>query len=756
MRQRDRVSSEFGILLLGTGFDYGRVFMIRSRLLQTVVLMVGFLTFIHAPRTAIASTNTLWLSVASVSNGWVNLILNGTVSGSNYTLLSKQFLTNLNWNTAGTVTGALNQDWTTVQMPMTGPALFLRAQYDSGNSRGGTPGYYETNLWLEITGVSNNSVHLILHNTQPDIEYEIQSEEDLTVGIWNSAGFVFGSETTNWTPISVSQPDDGSENLFLRIRSWIDSDDIGIPDWWQLQYFGYVGIDPDADPTGDGIDNWEAFVEGINPTVFAFPAGPQGFTAILNPDSSVTLTWQSSAGAITGYTIQRYDDVSYQTETFTIGVTNQFLDTSYTNYPVWDYPIEYGIQANYTNGNSGWSYTSVNPSYGAASAQVGLGSGGSTVLAVTGIPSSAFGIQVTRADYGTIFNSSSIVGTNSFFVPASSFANGAYTVPTNMTGLGYAGSEWYVQTVWSNGTTKVLSVASGAGFLTAQSYYGGIFTPGRFNDASTQMVQNVTFFLRAAGLTSPFQYSFDAGYGMIAVIQPTNYAYVSYWNVNENTGDGLGYGSYLDWGMPFQQNYRLRNFVFSTTNVDSSGYLNTGANRDYSLQSTVTFAFPLTNTTGLPGLLSAGQTTWIVPSSPSALGITNTSSQFFLPNNIYNYFGLKLLSVMVAHYHGGTLHFDTLNAGGTLALTNDGYNFYPQFDQPQLQTVGYYFGKTVNNYGPGYWPWFPSDPLPGNYAFSPTNAQTLLIGSVGTPMQVAAFAKQIIANGDTSKPVYVS
>ena len=28
-------------------------------------------------------SNTLWLSVASVSNGWVNLILNGTTPGTN-------------------------------------------------------------------------------------------------------------------------------------------------------------------------------------------------------------------------------------------------------------------------------------------------------------------------------------------------------------------------------------------------------------------------------------------------------------------------------------------------------------------------------------------------------------------------------------------------------------------------------------------------------------------------------------------------
>jgi hypothetical protein len=144
-------------------------------------------------------------------------------------------------------------------------------------------------------------------------------------------------------------------------------------------------------------------------------------------------------------------------------------------------------------------------------------------------------------------------------------------------------------------------------------------------------------------------------------------------------------------------------------------------------------------------------------SDPSKLGITTSGGYFHLPNNIYNYFGLKLLSVMVAHNHAGTLYFDTLNPNGTLLQTNDAYYFYPQFDQPNLQTVGYYFGRSQNNAVNGYFgEWLGSDPLPGNYAFSPTYAQPLLIGSVGTPLQVGAFAEQVILNGDITKPVYVS
>ena len=125
-----------------------------------------------------------------------------------------------------------------------------------------------------------------------------------------------------------------------------------------------------------------------------------------------------------------------------------------------------------------------------------FGSGGSTVLAATSIPADCSGLQLTRIDWNRFSSYPQpqvIGGTNTFFVPASSLANGAYIIPTNMTGLGYDGSTWYVQTVCSNGTSSVKGVASGAGYLTAQSYYGGTYIPGRFDDWSTQMVQNVTF-----------------------------------------------------------------------------------------------------------------------------------------------------------------------------------------------------------------------------------------------------------------------
>ena len=44
-----------------------------------------------------------------------------------------------------------------------------------------------------------------------------------------------------------------------------DSDGNGLPDWWELKYFGAIGQDPNADPDGDGLTNLQEYAMGTNP-----------------------------------------------------------------------------------------------------------------------------------------------------------------------------------------------------------------------------------------------------------------------------------------------------------------------------------------------------------------------------------------------------------------------------------------------------------------------------------------------------------
>ena len=48
----------------------------------------------------------------------------------------------------------------------------------------------------------------------------------------------------------------------------IGADEFGLPQWWQMQYFGHVGIEPNADNMGDGLTNFEKWQLGLDPTQF--------------------------------------------------------------------------------------------------------------------------------------------------------------------------------------------------------------------------------------------------------------------------------------------------------------------------------------------------------------------------------------------------------------------------------------------------------------------------------------------------------
>jgi subtilisin family serine protease len=81
----------------------------------------------------------------------------------------------------------------------------------------------------------------------------------------------------------------------LNLQRMVDTDGNGLPDWWELKYFGHLtGTDPNADPDHDGMSNLAEWLAGTNPTNAASCLR----LALLSASNSngVVLSWPSVAG----------------------------------------------------------------------------------------------------------------------------------------------------------------------------------------------------------------------------------------------------------------------------------------------------------------------------------------------------------------------------------------------------------------------------------------------------------------------------
>ncbi len=81
----------------------------------------------------------------------------------------------------------------------------------------------------------------------------------------------------------------------LNLARIVDTDQNGLPDWWELQYFGHLmGTDPSADPDRDGASNLAEFLAGTVPTNFN---SALRLSALPVPGTNrVTLHWPSAPG----------------------------------------------------------------------------------------------------------------------------------------------------------------------------------------------------------------------------------------------------------------------------------------------------------------------------------------------------------------------------------------------------------------------------------------------------------------------------
>jgi alpha-tubulin suppressor-like RCC1 family protein len=82
-----------------------------------------------------------------------------------------------------------------------------------------------------------------------------------------------------------------SATVSITVQSAIgDTDGNGLPDDWEIANFGHIGVDPNADPDGDGLTNLQEYQQGTDPNDFFNGVVPQVEAANGGaPDSSDAL-----------------------------------------------------------------------------------------------------------------------------------------------------------------------------------------------------------------------------------------------------------------------------------------------------------------------------------------------------------------------------------------------------------------------------------------------------------------------------------
>jgi len=669
---------------------------------------------------------------------------------------------------------------------------FPSGNLDSGTGMsGGAAPDYGTNLWIAQVGVVSNILTGIASNTVADVSYELQTITDLTQTNWLSTGnFILGSETTNWTPLNPLAVN-LTTNLFLRLQSEQSSDASGLPNWWESDYFGTTGINPNAlDSAGDGWTIYQKFAMGVNPNVFYTPAAPRAVTVSYNANTeTATISWLPAPGNVTSYTVEK----NYTPYVYSTPEINDFntTATTYTNSVAMNQPdpwyngtitVTYRVQANYTNGDSAWS-AAVPLEAVTFAGSINAGAQGTPLLVVSAMPTNTTAIELTEINELEVNdeNYADVYVTN-ITIPISDFTNGISALPNVQTASGDQ-SYWVGQALGANGSLSASSVVLGEAYVNTGYSYQTNWMVTPFYDGRVQLKQNLIFQLRAATVTGTLNFSIpaldDENYGPFGAFwgsygYPTNYAYAGFYQFANSAVANIDYGTF-DFDLPFEENYLFRNLVFTTADVDMNGDF-TNASVAYgsvALNSPPTYGFP--NEAGvspLPNMLNTNDTSWLFygdnsPDFDGLIGVATDYSSYYdisMPNNVQNWFGLPYVAADVVYqlYDVNTgdalgLQTDVLTAGNTLdyslSANEDKFwsvfgdqNIYFEPAQPQFQTAEYDFWNANAVYNTGLQTWtYPI--LPGNPSFAPTNQSQFLLTTVGNDyFQVAGYAKLEVTN----------
>lgn len=157
-------------------------------------------------------------------------------------------------------------------------------------------------LWTESSGFSYSGNEIYADN------FEYRSGRNLTYLLTVSSGSGGGNYTNNAVvDITASTAAAGSESISIgsglvyadnfeetgMVQPLADADDNGLPDGWELRYFGATGVDPSA-VCSNGINTIrESYIAGLDPT------SPDAFFGITGGDAiNRIIQWEAVSGRV--------------------------------------------------------------------------------------------------------------------------------------------------------------------------------------------------------------------------------------------------------------------------------------------------------------------------------------------------------------------------------------------------------------------------------------------------------------------------
>ncbi len=640
---------------------------------------------------------------------------------------------------------------------------------------------YGTNLYIAQLNQGPGGASGIVSNSTADILYEIQSVTNLAQTNWVSEGFIYGSELTNWTPLSVAQ--NGRPNLFLRIRSWQDSTGTGIPDWWWLTYFGQTtNVNAYGYTAGDAYNNLQKFQMGLVPATFYTPPAPAGFSAVISTNNvDVLLSWDASSGPVQTYNLAEYT-YNPNTSTWNSQQVAQVSSpaTAYNDAGVGNSvnlsQTYFDLAANYLNGPS--SHATAWPNYASSSSSTPVnhisvaallarnGTGRWELMFPGRLPASVLTVRLSWAtnspdSYGGYF--CNIYSSED--IPANGITNGVYPISDGDI-VNRLGDAVLVQGIATNSISGMVSFA---GIVSDDAPY--------FVDGRRQMKQNLNFLLQGASLDG----TFGSAVGAVFLINGSflNDPNAPRYDQSATNFEEFGF---IDWQMsadnlwPFDANYDLENFALDTSRTNSSP---TGFD---TLDYIPDFGNPYPSSP-----LLNGNPQWIIQpgfgsSSAGDWGVTlqNTNTEASLSSGLYNLYGLPYQSGCAIGWSGGNFgdiyeFFNagantTMPSGNTVGFAEASLGYASQTPAASLQLVNYYFAPILNPnddpmglgnggiYAPedGRWTLIGSAAyqpysFPLQVGFNVTNQTPLMIVAVGQSVIIGAWAKYSISNRRTTQ-----